>query len=377
MTASSTGRRKKIAVFAPHYAEYAVRLALALAEHAEILLITETRNLANECRSFLLDEARLRLKLVTYDAHSRPGRLLAQLRIPLIMASFRPDLVHVQEQPDKTTARIVRSLRPFLPLLLTVHDPNPHTGRDAAYAGRQDGHRRYLRSAAAAFHVHGEYCQRELAKLVGTDRPIVSTPHGVILTPEPQETRAPEIGRILLFGRLEAYKGLEVLLEAADELTRRGVDHRIVVAGRGPELDRLRPRLARRGSIELVEKFLTPAEATDQFQRAHIVAAPYLNATQSGVVAAAFGNGRAIVASATGGLVDAVRDGSNGLLLDPGRADILAEALATLIQDPDLASRLAAGARAEAAGRLAWTTIAGTLLAAYSALIGSSKPART
>nr|WP_279292515.1 glycosyltransferase [Methylobacterium goesingense] len=174
---------------------------------------------------------------------------------------------------------------------------------------------------------------------------------------------------MLFFGRMEAYKGLETLLDAADILQRDNVACRIVVAGRGPELDRLRPRLLQQPCIEVLEKFLTPAEATEQFQRAEIVVAPYQDATQSGVVAAAVGNGRAIVASAVGGLVDAVSDGVSGLLLEPGRPDVLAEALTGLIDDRGRLLQLLAGSEAEAAGRFAWDRITDDLLAAYGGLL--------
>ncbi|MGY2047796.1 glycosyltransferase family 4 protein [Methylobacterium sp. JK268] len=358
-------RRRRVALFAPHFAEYATRLALALAARSDVLLVAERANLRSECRDELVAEARAALRLVTYDAHSRLGRLAARARVPLAITGFRPDVLHVQEQPDALTARIVGWLGRRTPVLLTVHDPRPHSGRDAAYARRQDAHRQRVRGAASAFHVHGDHCRRELAAALADDRPIVSTLHGAILRPVPGEARAPEAGRVLFFGRMEAYKGLETLLDAADALARRNVPARIVVAGRGPELDRLRPRLTAHPEIEIIDKFLTPAEATAQFQRAEVVVAPYRDATQSGVVAAAVGNDRAVVATAVGGLIDSVRDGHSGLLVPPDRPDLLADALARLIADRALCARLGAGARAEAAGRFAWSTVADEILRAY------------
>jgi glycosyltransferase involved in cell wall biosynthesis len=361
-------RRRRIAIFAPHYAEYTMRLAIALAAKADVLLVAEVANVRNECRAELVSEARRALTLITYDAHSRIGRVLATARIPAAVVAFRPDVLHVQEQPDKLTARIVGLLRRLVPILMTVHDPRPHSGRDAAYARRQDAYRQRLRSAAAAFHIHGDHCRRELIHAVGARRTIVNTLHGVILCPEPQERRTPESGRMLFFGRMEAYKGLETLLDAADALQARGTRCRIVVAGRGPELDRLRVRLLAHPCIEVLEKFLTPAEATEQFQRAEIVAAPYQDATQSGVIAAAIGNGRAIVASAVGGLVDAVSDGVSGILVEPGRPDVLADVLADLVENRGRLQELMAGSEAEASGRFAWETITDDLLAAYGDL---------
>ena len=61
----------------------------------------------------------------------------------------------------------------------------------------------------------------------------------------------------------------------------------------------------------------------------------------------ALGAGLPVVATAVGGVVDAVDDGA-GLLVPPGRPDLLAGALLRVAGDPDLRARLAAGA--EAAG---------------------------
>ena len=105
---------------------------------------------------------------------------------------------------------------------------------------------------------------------------------------------------------------------------------------------------------------------TDQFQRAVIAVLPYLDATQSGVAAAAVANGRPMVASATGGLVDVVREGREGLLVPPGDSRALAAALSRVLLDDALRAQLTAGTL-EAQVRLGWPAIAGTLYKAYEA----------
>ena len=55
--------------------------------------------------------------------------------------------------------------------------------------------------------------------------------------------------------------------------------------------------------------------------------------------------GKPVVAGNVGGALDAVRDGETGLLVDPADAHAVAEAIARLLLDPDLARRLGAGGR--------------------------------
>ena len=348
---------------APHFAEYATRLGYELAERADVLLICDRVNAAQELDDDLRRTAPANVALLEFDSVGRKNRAISLARIALRVALFQPDVLIMQEQIDTLTAWVARLVGKFVPILLTVHDPEPHSGVDADYVRRNAHNRRDIRAAARAYHVHGRFCWRQLAGQVDAAKPIVETMHGVILTPTKGATpRKAEPGRILMFGRMQAYKGLETLLDAADLLDARKLNFTLVVAGRGPELDRLAPRLTDRANIEIVRTFLSPTEASDQFQRAAIVVTPYINATQSGVVAAAFGNGRPVVASRVGGLADAVTDGVDGLLVPPDDAVELAAALARVLTDNDLRARLAEGAQRNAETLYNWREIGDAIL---------------
>jgi glycosyltransferase involved in cell wall biosynthesis len=66
------------------------------------------------------------------------------------------------------------------------------------------------------------------------------------------------------------------------------------------------------------------------------------------VVVEALCRGRPVVATRVGGIPDLVRDGENGLLVEPGDTAALAEALVRILGDRELAERLAARARESA-----------------------------
>lgn len=357
----------RIAILAPHFAEYSLRLAIALSRRAEVLLIVEQANLRAECDAPLIEEARTATRVVEFDMTTTWSRRISLLRIFAAARRFRPDIVNIQEQIDKVTTWSSRLLRLLCPIALTVHDPQPHAGRDTDWVVHNAGNRRSLRASARLFHVHGDFCRRQLATQLPDDaRPIIVTAHGAILIPPMEALRAPEPGRVLMFGRMEAYKGLELLLDALDLLRSRGIDFRLVLIGRGPELDRLRNRILAAPKIELEEAYLPPAEAMAQFQRASLVVLPYTDATQSGVAAAAIANGRPIVASTSGGLPDAVTDGVDGLLFENGDASALAERLERLLRNPAELQRLVLGARRSAQARFSWDVIAGALFDGFA-----------
>lgn len=364
--------RPRIAILASHFAEYSRRLAAAFSHHTDVLLITERRNDEGECEGLTLDADLPRLKQLSFRAdhvlnplslrgYSQRRQIVAAIR------RFQPDILHVQEQGDAFTAALVQRFAAALPVVLTVHDPAPHSGDDAIVAQRFAAGLKSLRANARAFHVHGAWCAGALRARLGADRPILSTQHGIILTPDrpaPPDAAAP----YLFFGRMEAYKGVETLLSALERLgPDRGI--RVIFAGRGPELTRNAARLAALSNVDLIDRRIAPREAVALFQRAGVVLVPYNDATQSGVISAAFGNGRPVIASRVGGLPDAVTDGSSGLLVPPRDPAALAAAIAAL-HDPARRAELAAGAAAEARGRFAWDGVAAELLRLYQGLSG-------
>ncbi len=232
-----------------------------------------------------------------------------------------------------------------------------------------------MRRTAGLATLHGERCiaefHRETPDFPGL---IKSSMHGVLMVPAPRACEiAPIPGRILFFGRMMAYKGLDTFLDAVSLLAERGVEHRAVVAGRGPEMTRLGPRMAEMASVQPIDAFIPPEETAQLFQSAQVIALPYKDATQSGVLASAFGNRRTAVASETGGIPDIIEHGSNGLLVPPGDAPALADALQQILLSPDLFGRLTAGVERTAAGLMNWERIAEDVYLGYQELLNRLK----
>jgi glycosyltransferase involved in cell wall biosynthesis len=189
--------------------------------------------------------------------------------------------------------------------------------------------------------------------------------HGAVLMPGAADRRTPEPRSLLMFGRMEAYKGLDVLITACERLQAMGTSFTLTLAGRGPELDRLRPRVAALPSVQVVDGWLTPREAIAQLQASSLVVMPYRESTQSGVLAAAFANGRPVVASRVGGIPDVVQDGTSGVLVPAGDPAALAHAIAALLDDPARLERMGEAALRYADEQLAWEPIAADTVKYY------------
>lgn len=362
----TTPRRKRIVVFSPGYAEYAYRFAAGLAGHADVLLILDRGNLARELEGLEI-AAPASMQVVPIDF--RPIWKM-YLQFPSLLRriwGFKPDVIHLQEVTHTVCALMERLWRGRAALVLTVHDPEPHSGSDSNLKPSIRKAMADARRLADGVVLHGPTCLARYKELYGEAKPLLSMPHGAILVPAAHERRAPIPGRVLFFGRVERYKGLSVLLEAASLLSDRRPDIQIHVAGRGEDLNTHRQQAESLPNVSLDERFLPARDVIAAFQEAEVVVAPYVDATQSGVVAAAFGNDRPVIASRVGGLADAVEDGVDGVLVEPRDGRALAEALDALCGSPSLRA-MGDGAAAKARSTLDWREIAPNVLAFYDTL---------
>lgn len=352
-------------MIAPHFEEYAFLLARALARDAAVLLVVDTGRLDAD----YADRSRpaapgVTLRHCRFGAAELPGLVLA-------IARFRPQVLHWQEPSGLVKAMMaavtVTLAGPFCRTALTIHDAVPHSGRDARVAARLAPVRRFTRARVQRLFVHGPSCAtqylQEYLPAPHRDARLRLTEHGTILSGAP--VPPPAEFRVLMFGRMEAYKGLDVLLAAWRQLAARGVPAALELAGSGPELDRLGADFAALPGVTVTPGYISSAQVIDKIGAADALVLPYHSATQSGVLAAAMGNGRFAVASRVGGIPDTIQHGVNGLLVEPGDADGLAEALAGLAADAELRRQLQAGARRSADERLDWQQIAERMLADY------------
>ena len=91
--------------------------------------------------------------------------------------------------------------------------------------------------------------------------------------------------------------------------------------------------------------------------QADAVVLPYLEASQSGVIPAAFGMGVPAIVTPVGGLTEQVRDGVNGLVAKDTSPESLAQSLRRLADEPHLIRLLQAGASQTARGEMNWSNV--------------------
>jgi glycosyltransferase involved in cell wall biosynthesis len=158
----------------------------------------------------------------------------------------------------------------------------------------------------------------------------------------------PEQPQALFVGVLERYKNVDGLADAWRLAAPRVPDARLRLVGAGtlrPAVEQLLRDVP--GQTSWDER-LTQPDVSRALDEATALVLPSRSEGMGRVIVEAFCRGRAVVAARVGGIPDLVEDGQNGLLVEPGDTQALADALVRILTDRRLAERLGAGAHASA-----------------------------
>jgi sugar transferase (PEP-CTERM/EpsH1 system associated) len=150
-------------------------------------------------------------------------------------------------------------------------------------------------------------------------------------------------------GRMVPIKDYGTFLRAADQLRTRGADLSVLLVGSGPELDSLKRHA---GAIESLRGRVHFLGASDQvpdvLNAMDVFVLPSLGEGMSNTILEAMASGLPVVVTDVGGNPEVVGDQNSGLLFDPGDAVALAQALAGLVDQPELRQTSGLSARERA-----------------------------
>lgn len=251
--------------------------------------------------------------------------------------------------------------RAGVPYFVVVHDADPHPGDGIPL--QMPLQRMLIRGASGLMALSGHVADRLRALRQVGARPLVMTrlPPFVFGTPAaPPRAHGGKL-RLLSFGRLLPYKGLDLLADAMQLLgPRNDIELRVVGNGpESPELDRLRAL----PGVTVENRWVPETEVGDILAWSDALVLSYREASQSGVAAAAIAAHRWVVATRVGGITEQLCGEALARLCDPS-PESLAGALEALLTAPppagsapdpgaawnEVATRMAADLRRELRG---------------------------
>jgi glycosyltransferase involved in cell wall biosynthesis len=258
-----------------------------------------------------------------------------------------PDLVHFTG-PYLWNPLLLGALRRAgLPTVHSLHDLHPHAG--TTYGRLLYLWNGWVRRATGHLLVHGwRYREELLAAGVEPTRVTCTRLTHLFVGHDRQqdlEKSSPAVRYepwALLIGRLEAYKGLDVLVEAARLLEL--PDAGVVIAGPGRLEGLVRGEIP--AGVEIRDHLVGDDEAVDLFRRCGLVVLPYVEASQSALVAAAYFFRKPVIVTRAGALPEYVVDGETGWVIPRGDPQALAAALESALRDLDRLARMGRAGRA-------------------------------
>jgi glycosyltransferase involved in cell wall biosynthesis len=215
------------------------------------------------------------------------------------------------------------------PVALILHDPQIHSGDTMSkplLPIRLIS--RMAELTATCLIIHSTRLLDQVRPLL-RPLPIGVIPLGIEMALEP--AAVPDERRLLLFGRLFAYKGVDTALEAFRLLPAELSDVKLVIAGRGPSADLARGQ----PNVETREEYISNPDIVVLLEETRLVLLPYKDATQSGVGLQAVARGVPCVVTDTGGLPDLAPDSARSLVVPPNDPRRLADAIVEHINHGD------------------------------------------
>ncbi len=283
----------------------------------------------------------------------------------LVRASSTADLVHFQWALIPTLdARAMHAIRRQCPVVLTVHDIRPYNGK--AVSVLQTTGLKAVFQAVDHIIVHTAEAGKSLTAAGVAQHHLSVVPHGLLpLKPTTATARKDRRWRIVQFGKIQHYKGVDVLIEALRLLDRASRSRlHIIVAGE-PEIE-IAPLIehASASGLDDILEFrptrLTEAEMAELLGSADAFVFPYRAIQTSGVLSLIAGMGKWVIASDLGAFSTMVgRADDAGTLVPPEDPAALANAI--------LGSIDRIPARSIASGVPDWTEIGRMTLHAYEA----------
>ena len=271
-----------------------------------------------------------------------------------VRRSFEPDVIHAHWWFPNGLVGTWTARMSDKPLVTTLHGTDVRLARTVAFS--RPGFRHVLQHSAAVTAV-SQFLADEAQKVVATSAPQVAPMPVATGLFSPSQNGARKQDRLLFVGRLNAQKGIEMLLRALAVTSHRPM---LDVVGDGPDGERLK---ALAGELEIADRVrwigaLPQQQLTEYYRSATALVVPSVNEGLGLVAVEAQLCETPVIAFDSGGLSDVVSNQRTGILVEDISASSLAGAIDALLASPDRGAALGAAGRLHALATFAPESVA-------------------
>ena len=194
-----------------------------------------------------------------------------------------------------------------------------------------------------------EYVKNELLKIPGVNRDNFHTfPLGIHYSLSNKKEHEPffkdGILRILFFGRILSYKGLDVLAQSFEIMKNENLPVELIVAGEGNIPTETLNRL-NHANANIINSWIDDDHLMEMLAATDVVIVPYTHASQSGPVGIAIAQCIPVIASNVGGLPEQIKNEINGFIVKASDSVEIVDAVKKILNDSSLLNKFSSGAK--------------------------------
>lgn len=306
---------------------------------------------------------------------NRPCKIYSRRNMKLrvdfqkLVKRIQPDIIHCTDFIDLVDLFLYKYRKRIVQI---VHDPFPHSGEKT---------KRKFINRFIAFRLLSTYVllnSKQKATFIDTfslgKKNVFVNELGVYECIHLYKTGESNIGskkhKVLFWGRISPYKGVEYLLQAMVKVLHDYPNVELVIAGNGCYYFDLTP-YNNIENIKIVNRFLSMSEIYQYLLSSDFVVCPYTDATQSGVIMTAFALLKPVIATNVGGLSEMVEDKVTGLIVPPRNVMALEQAIRILLENSSYRDELSDNIKKKyyKGGEHSWENIMNRYIVVYKTIL--------
>ena len=314
--------------------EYMITIANYLSDKNEVFLLMPQKDIEHKLKSKIRKNVNLQFIEMPKSTISPDNIKVVRDFLELVKLT-KPDIIHIQAHGFDWFFLAFPFLKDYT-VVNTVHDPQRHLGEER-YRHALFRIRFGVKSSDHLI-VHGLYSKKKLIsdyKISKDKISVVPHPNFSIYKEWQKERSADNRIALLFYGRIREYKGLQYFVEACSKISEKYPDMKFVIAGRGKINSKCKKIIEENDSIILKNYFIDNAETAELFCDADILVLPYIDASQSGVLAISYAFGKPVIATNMGSLGEYIIDGKTGYLVPPKDSQAIYEKALFLLENTE------------------------------------------